>query len=139
MVIELERVTSSRQFDAIISLILRATREEVPFTVEQFCHWALRSLDDPNVLVFVGRVDGKAAGFCICFGPWELDRDVFVFQAYAAPGFRCTNLLQKGIKYIKTWARSVGAEGLNFETPRPRAWNRLLNKKSTKTKVHVEV
>jgi len=138
--IQIERVHCAKRVAQVAAMIDAAPRTEVPFCGADFARWSVLNLDSSRVLVAIGLVDSVPAGFFIAFGPWELEKDVWVFWAYIVPKYRATLLVQKGIGFLKAWARSFGPRTeIKFETNRPRACRRLFQISSVRSKVTVEV
>lgn len=133
------RIEDYSEIRPVVKLIREAPEGELGFSAADFLWWAGRKTQFIDTLLLLGKEQGEAAGFLIAFAPWELEKGVYVFQAYIAPKWRGkTRLLRMGVACVRAWARHVGAKDLNFETNRPRAWNRLLDS-VVKTKLRRKV
>jgi len=135
--ISIERVErfSLDNIAPILRLIDTAPAGDLGFHAGQFAVWSARALGADKTLVAVIVARGEDAGFIIAFGPFELDPFVFVFEVYVAPKWRNKDLILAVISYIKDWSKACGAKGAAFQSRRPRAWHRLLDKVATTFRV----
>lgn len=125
--LRVEQITKPLEIGPVLQLMAHATREEIPFSPEDFTDWAGRCIKFSTVLVGVGYDNEKPIGFFIAFAPFELDHVVFVNQAYVLPEYRTGEVLKRGLYHIRSWGKMMwNTEKLAINTKRPRAWKRLL-------------
>ncbi len=135
--LRVEQITDFKEVGPILQLMAHATKEEVPFSPEDFTDWAGRCIKFSTVLVGVGFDDKEPIGFFIAFAPFELDHVVFVNQGYILPGYRDGIMLQRLIHVVRTWGKIMwGVDKIALNTTRPRAWKKVLGSgMSTYTRV----
>lgn len=120
------RIEIPEHAEMVARLIRTAPVGEMDFTAGDFLAWVEKSLPNENILVAAFLWEHRPVGFVIAFGPWEMDRRVWVFQAFCCKPYRATPLVRDGIEYVQAWARECGATGVAFQTTRPRAWSKLM-------------
>jgi len=130
--IEIERIRSFDKIGPVLELVSE-TETELVFSAADFLLWAREGISHPNAMVGLVSVGRDPAAFFVAFGPWPLDRHVFVLQAYILPEWRNTAVLQAGLDYLRHWQKETGACGIAFQTRRPRPWMRMLKPMAKRT------
>ena len=114
------------QWKKLLDLVDRATQAH--FDTPDFIRWADDNVHNLHHLVLYFEVDREPAGFLIASGPGHLYHYVWIHYGYCIPEFRSLMTLKKALSVVLSWAHLFDVcDGIAFNSPRPKAWSRVLN------------